>query len=83
MAAILRFPARFHIQKDSDLKDLQNKQIIEVNKKQQNKFDAVPFEEALSLLIEINKDQAEALSETRKDLLSSWKKMTKKSVNNN
>ena len=70
-------------QVNHSLEDLQNKHIIEVNKKQQDKFDAIPFEEALNLLIEINKDQAEALSETRKELLSSWKKMTKKPINNN
>ena len=36
-------------------------------------FSALPFEEALELLIELNMEQAEAMSESKKELLVSWK----------
>ena len=35
-------------------------------------FSALPFEEALELLIELNKEQAEAMSESKKELLVNW-----------
>jgi len=36
-------------------------------------FSALPFEEALELLIELNKEQAEARIESKKELLVNWK----------
>jgi len=35
----------------------------------------VPFEDVLDLLMEIKKEQAQALQESRKEFLSSWRKI--------
>lgn len=66
----------------SSLKSLQNKGIVKTRKKQFEEFIAIPFAEALNFLIKINRDQAESVCETRKELVSSWNKMVKSSENN-
>lgn len=57
------------------LKRLQNKGITIANDKRPSEFSAVPFEELLDLLIEVKKEQAQTLRESRKEVLSSWRKM--------
>jgi sugar-specific transcriptional regulator TrmB len=57
------------------LKRLQNKGITIANNERPFEFSAVPFEEVLDLLMEIKKEQAQALKESRKEVLSSWRKI--------
>jgi sugar-specific transcriptional regulator TrmB len=55
------------------LKRLQNKGIAISNNERPFLFSAVPFEAVLDLLMEIKKEQAQALEESRKEVLSSWR----------
>jgi len=57
------------------LKRLQNKGITIANNERPFLFSAVPFEVVLDLLMEIKKEQAQALKESRKEVLSSWRKI--------
>jgi len=57
------------------LKRLQNKGITIANDERPFEFSAVPFEEVLDLLMEIKKEQAQTLRESRKEVLSSWHKI--------
>jgi HTH-type transcriptional regulator, sugar sensing transcriptional regulator len=70
-------------QLEYSLRNLQDKDIVRTKSKVVAEFVAVPFEEALNLLIEINKEQTELLNKIRKELLSNWKKPTKKISENN
>jgi vacuolar-type H+-ATPase subunit E/Vma4 len=40
----------------------------------------VPFEELLDLLVEVKKEQAQALLESRKEALSSWRKIVEENA---
>ncbi len=51
------------------LKNLQTKGLVS---KDRSIFSALPFEEALSLLIEMEKEQAQAMQESKEELLASW-----------
>ena len=64
------------------LKRLQNKSVIIANDEHPAEFSALPFEEVLDLLIKIKKEQAQAVHETKKELLSSWLTMMKKTSSN-
>jgi sugar-specific transcriptional regulator TrmB len=57
------------------LKRLQNKGIIIANDECLFLFSAVTFEDVIDLLMEIKKEQAQALKESRKEVLSSWRKI--------
>jgi len=57
------------------LKRLQNKGITIADGERPFEFSAVPFEDVLDLLMEIKKEQAQALQESRKEFLSSWRKI--------
>jgi sugar-specific transcriptional regulator TrmB len=57
------------------LKRLRNKGITTANDEHPFEFSAVPFEEVLDLLMEIKKERAQALKESRKEVLSSWRKI--------
>ena len=70
-------------QLECSLRNLQDKDVIRAKNKVAIEFAAVPFEEALNLLIEISKEQTETLNEIRKELLLNWKKSTKKASENN
>ena len=59
----------------SSLKRLQNKGITIANDERPFEFSAVPFEDVLDLLMEIKKEQAQALKESSKEALSSWRKI--------
>jgi sugar-specific transcriptional regulator TrmB len=54
----------------SSLKNLQNKGLVT---KDRTMFSALPFEEALELLIEKKKEQNEAMIEQKRELLVNWK----------
>ena len=54
------------------LKRLQNKGITTANTERPSEFSAVPFEELLDLLIEVKKEQAQTLKESKKEVLSDW-----------
>ena len=55
------------------LENLQNKGIIIADLDKKNTFSALPFEEALELLIKMEKEQAQAIQESKEELLASWK----------
>jgi sugar-specific transcriptional regulator TrmB len=57
------------------LKRLQDKGITIANDERPFEFSAVPFEEVLDLLMEIKKEQAQTLQESKKEFLSSWRKI--------
>jgi sugar-specific transcriptional regulator TrmB len=54
----------------SSLKTLQTKGLVS---KDRTTFSALPFEEALDLLIKIEKEQAQAMHESKEKLLATWK----------
>ncbi len=58
------------------LKNLQSKGIVTVNPDDNKLFSVLPFEQALNLLIEIKTEQAQLMQECKKELLSSWRKIT-------
>jgi sugar-specific transcriptional regulator TrmB len=70
-------------QLEYSLRNLQDKDIVRAKSKVVAEFVAVPFEEALSLLLEISEEQTEILNKIRKELLSNWKKPAKKISENN
>ena len=60
------------------LKKLEDKTIVKSSGETPILFSAVPFEAVLDLLVEIKKEQAKAFNEAKEELLSDWKRMTKK-----
>lgn len=54
---------------NASLKNLQTKGLLS---KEGTIFSAIPFEEALDLLIKKEKERAEALHESKEELLASW-----------
>ena len=62
-------------QLEYSLRNLQDKDIVRVKSQVVAEFVAVPFEEALNLLIEINKEQTEILNKIRRELLSNGKNL--------
>jgi sugar-specific transcriptional regulator TrmB len=60
------------------LKTLQDKGVVTVSPEHPALFSAVAFEKALDLLLEANMEQAKAIKETKEELLSSWRDMTKR-----
>ena len=59
------------------LKDLQSMRVVKATFKYPQEFVAVPFEEAIELLIEAKKEQARAIQQAKDELLSSWREVTK------
>ena len=59
----------------SVLSALQDKGVVSASSECEGWFSAVAFEEALSLLLEADVEQAEAIKETREELLSEWRSM--------
>jgi sugar-specific transcriptional regulator TrmB len=57
------------------LKNLKHKGIVTVSLERPALFSAVTFEKALELLIIIKVEQAKAIKETKKELLTSWRSM--------
>jgi sugar-specific transcriptional regulator TrmB len=54
------------------IKSLQNKGIIASDSENQNVFSALPFEEALELLISKEKEKTQAVQKSKDELLASW-----------
>jgi sugar-specific transcriptional regulator TrmB len=55
----------------SSLKNLRTKGLVS---KDRTIFSALPFEEALDLLIKMEKEQAQAMQESREELLTIWER---------
>lgn len=53
----------------ASLKNLQTKGLVT---KERTIFSALPFEEALELLIKIEKEQARVIQESKEELLATW-----------
>jgi sugar-specific transcriptional regulator TrmB len=62
----------------SILKALQDKGIVTISPEHPALFSAVAFEKALDLLVEASMEQAKVIKETREELLSNWRDMTKR-----
>jgi sugar-specific transcriptional regulator TrmB len=60
------------------LKGLQSKGIINASSEYPARFSAVLFERVLDLLIQAKKEQQQALQESKEELLSTWRTLTKK-----
>ena len=54
---------------NSSLKNLQTKGLVS---KDRSIFSALPFEEALDLLIKMEKEQAQIMQESKEELLTTW-----------
>lgn len=59
------------------LMNLQSKGIVKGSPEDKALFLALPFEQAIELLIKIKTEQAQIMQETKEELLSSWRKMIK------
>ena len=55
------------------LKNLKNKGVITASRERPALFSAIAFEKAVNLLVKIKIEQAEAIKETKKELLTSWR----------
>jgi sugar-specific transcriptional regulator TrmB len=60
------------------LKKLQNKGIVNASLKYPVQFSAVLFEKILDLLIKAKMEQQQVLQESKEELLSTWRSITKK-----
>lgn len=60
------------------LKNLQSKGVINASAEYPPRFSAVLFEKALDLLIKAKTEQQKALQESKEELLSTWRSITKK-----
>ena len=65
------------------LNNLKHKEIVRTVDRTSIELYAIPFEEALNLLIEINKQQNVALQEVKRELLTCWKNISQKTSKNN
>ena len=63
---------------NQSLKKMQDESIVQVSPKYPNIFSAIPFEKVLDLLIKTNIEEAKRMIKNKKELLSSWRSMTKK-----
>lgn len=63
---------------DRSLKELQSISIIKDSIEYPLEFVAMPFEKVIDLFIEVKREQAKTMQESREELLSSWKKTIKK-----
>jgi sugar-specific transcriptional regulator TrmB len=62
----------------SSLKNLQNKGIVTATVEKSALFSAVAFEKVLDLLVKVNIEQAQAIKETKNELLTSWRSMSER-----
>jgi len=63
------------------MKRLKNRSIIAVNG-YPAEFTAIPFDEALNLLIQYKKKNAKTAQNSKKELLSNWQTLMKKNSTN-
>jgi sugar-specific transcriptional regulator TrmB len=59
------------------LKRLQSKGITITSDEHPSEFSALPFEEVLDLLVEVKREQAKTLRESKRAVLSNWRKIVK------
>jgi sugar-specific transcriptional regulator TrmB len=62
------------------LKNLQNKAIVNASLEHPAQFSAVLFEKILDRLIEAKMEQQQALADNKKELLATWRTITKKNT---
>lgn len=62
------------------LKSLQSVEIVKTVGENPLQYSAVPFEEVIDLFIEVKKEQAKTMQESREELLSSWRETIKKEI---
>ena len=60
------------------LKNLQNKAIVNASPEHPTQFSAVLFEKVLDQLVKTKVEQHKALQESKKELFSTWRAITKK-----
>jgi sugar-specific transcriptional regulator TrmB len=60
------------------LKSLQSKGMVNASPEYPARYSAVLFEKVLDLLIKAKKEQQQALQESKEELLSTWRSITKK-----
>ena len=60
------------------LKNLQSKGIVNASPEYPARYSAVFFEKVLDLLIKAKREQQQALQESKEELLSPWRSITKK-----
>ena len=65
---------------DRSLKELQAISIVKASIEYPLEFVALPFEEVIDLFIEVKREQAKTMRESREELLSSWRKTIKKEM---
>jgi sugar-specific transcriptional regulator TrmB len=62
----------------SSLKNLQSKGIVTTTVEKSALFSAVAFERVLDLLVKVNIEQAQAMKETKNELLTNWRSMSER-----
>jgi len=62
----------------SSLKNLQSKGIVTATVEKSALFSAVAFERVLDLLVKVNIEQAQAIKETKEEILDSWRSMSER-----
>lgn len=62
----------------SSLKNLQSKGMVTATVEKSALFSAVAFERVLDLLVKVNIEQAQAIKETKNELLTSWRSMSER-----
>jgi sugar-specific transcriptional regulator TrmB len=60
------------------LKNLQKKGVVNTSCNRPALFSALAFEKVLDLIIDVKKEQAEALQASKEELLLSWRSITEK-----
>ena len=65
---------------DRSLKELQSISIVKASMEYPLEFVALPFEDVIDLFIEVKKEQAKTMQDSREELLSSWKETIKKEI---
>ena len=63
---------------ERSLKELQEISIVKASIENPLEFEAVPFEEVIDLFIEVKREQAKTMQQSREELLSSWLTIMKK-----
>ncbi|MFC1487783.1 helix-turn-helix domain-containing protein [Thermoproteota archaeon] len=66
----------------TSLRELQTISIVEESIENRLEFSAMPFEEVIDLFIEVKKEQAKTMKQSRNELLSTWKTLIKKNPTN-
>ena len=59
------------------VKDLQGMTIVTASIQHPLEFMALSFDDVINLLIEVKKEQAKAMQQSKRELLSNWRKITK------